>query len=289
MLSKTRPVPKVGKTSSDPFDLGWRTVSRPAPDGQIYYERIPLTLYDILHPQIGDFRVHSSDHEDDCLYLTNAFRSRLHNDPQAIVLPDVRVAWATPEMEAHGPDISVIFGVKDIKNWATFDEVEEGTKPCLVVEVTSPSTRNVDLTEKVHEYALVGVDYYLIVDTKWEKGQSKRVLLGYVLNAGRYEALEADERGWLWLPPVGLWVGLENNRPYCYDETGQRVADYTEVTLELTETKNRLKNETQARQDEAQARQEAEAKAVAEALARQEAEDQLREMAAELERLRAKK
>lgn len=309
MLTRTLTLPKRQEAQSDPFALGWRTVSRTSPDGQTYFERIPLTLNDILHPQVGDYRVHNSAHESYCLYFFDAFGGKLYHNPQAVVLHNVRVAWATPEMDPHAPDISVIFQVQQVKNWSTFDEVEEGTKPSLIVEVTSPTTRDVDLKDKLREYALVGVEYYLIVDTKQgKKEQGKRELLGYVLKAGRYEKIAADERGWLWLPPVGLWVGIENNNPYCYDEQGNRVADYAEITAKVADLAERLEeevearqkesearekaeakaeSETLARQKEAKARQEAEAKAVAEAEARQKAEAQLQEIAAKLERLRA--
>ncbi len=273
MLTKTlTPPPRTDVLPEDPFALGWRIIPHPLANGQIYHERIPLTLNDILHPQEEDYRVHSTNHQFFCLYFADAFGGKLHHDPQAVVLHDVRVAWATPEMDAHGPDISVIFNVKQRKNWSTFDEVEEGTKPSLIVEVTSPATRKVDLEDKLDDYALVGVDYYLIVDMKRKKRKDQYVLLGYVLQGGRYEAIEPDERGWLWLPPVGLWVGIENNKPYCYDEQGQRVADYTEIKVQLEE--------------EVEARQQAEARAEIEAEARQQAEVQLREMAAELARLR---
>lgn len=265
MLTKILTSPEHSETLADPFALGWRLVPYTLADGQLYHERIPLTLNDILHPQVGDFRVHSTNHELFCDYFSHAFKGKFHDDPHVVVLHDVRVAWAIPEMDAHGPDISVIFNVKERKNWSTFDEIEEGTRPSLIVEVTSPATRKVDLETKLLDYALVGVEYYLIIDMKRKSKKEHYVLLGYVLQGRRYEKMEPDERGWLWLPPVGLWVGIENNRPYCYDEQGKRVADYIEIKVQLEQ-------EVEARQKEA--------------AARQQAEDQLREMAAELKRLR---
>lgn len=36
----------------DPFALGWREVVRRLPNSQLDDERIPLTLEDILHPEV---------------------------------------------------------------------------------------------------------------------------------------------------------------------------------------------------------------------------------------------
>jgi hypothetical protein len=68
------------------------------------------------------------------------------------VLHDVRVAWDHPEIKAHGPDLAVFFGVPEQRHWSTFDVAEEGARPVLVVEVTSPETRSIDLVDKLDEY-----------------------------------------------------------------------------------------------------------------------------------------
>lgn len=80
--------------ADDIFALGWREVLRTKPDGETYFERIPLTLEDILHPQEEDFRVHNRFHDRSCRYLADVFEGQVKHDPQAVVLHDVRVAWA---------------------------------------------------------------------------------------------------------------------------------------------------------------------------------------------------
>lgn len=262
----------VDELKQDPFYLGWRDELRPLPNGDYYLERVPLTLEDILHPQEEDFRVHSRNHQRFCMYLYDVFSARLAADPQAIVLHDVRVAWDEPEIKPHGPDIAVIFGVQERLDWSTFAAQEEGTKPTLVVEVTSPKTRQVDLIRKVDEYEQAGLLYYLIVDTHQRKGKAVRRLLGYHLTEEGYVTMTPDERGWLWLPPLQVWLGIENNEPRCYDEAGVPLGDYIEVSAARVEA-------------EAKAR-EAEAQAAAEAQARAEAEARIRQLEAELRRLR---
>ena len=57
----------------DPYPYGWREAIRTLPNGTEVLERTPLTLEDILHPQVGDYRMHDEEHERFCNYLYNEF------------------------------------------------------------------------------------------------------------------------------------------------------------------------------------------------------------------------
>jgi Uma2 family endonuclease len=133
----------------DPFRYGWRYVRRPTPDDPNHLEQVPLTLEDVLHPEVGDFIVHSDRHETDRMYLTAVLRARLEPHGQAIVLSDVRVAWDVPDLRPHGPDVMVIPGLRERRDWSTFDVAEEGVRPALIIEITSPETRENDVVRKV--------------------------------------------------------------------------------------------------------------------------------------------
>lgn len=136
---------------------------------------------------------HSDVHQRICIYLFNVFRGLLVSTPAAVVLHDVRVAWDTPDVKPHGPDLAVILGVHEHKNWSTFDVAEEGVRPVLLVEVTSPETRHIDLTTKLEEYDLAGVPFYVIVDIVQRRGQSIPGLLGYRQTPSVYAVLAPDE------------------------------------------------------------------------------------------------
>ena len=85
----------------------------------------------------------------------------------------------------------------------------EGTKPSLIIEIVSPSTRPTDVVTKVDHYARVGVPNYIIVDRFERQGVMVRVLVGYRLTPNGYEELSPNANGWLWLEPVNLWLGLD--------------------------------------------------------------------------------
>ena len=250
----------------DLYPYGWREVVRSLPDGKEMVERKPLTLEDILHPQVGDYRMHSDEHERFCNYLYNVLSARLADQPDAIVLHDLRVAWAHPDFRAHGPDIAVIFNLRRRINWSTFSEAEEGTKPSLIIEIVSPSTRSVDVVTKVDHYTRVGVPNYIIVDRFERRGVMVRELVGYRLTPDGYEELSPNADGWLWLEPVNLWLGLDGEDLVCYDESGEALLNYVGMT---------------------EARAEAEARAAEEAQARAAAEERIRQLEAELQRRRS--
>jgi Uma2 family endonuclease len=248
----------LDENTDDPFRYGWRYIRRTRPDGLVALVQVPLTLEDLLHPEEGDHVTHSRDHERFRKYIANVLEARLQGDPSAVVLIDVRVAWDIPELKPHGPDIAVVFGVREQQNWSTFDVAQEGVRPRLIVEITSPETRQIDLFDKVDEYEMAGIPFYVIVETYTARRMTLRRIRGYKLEDGAFATLSPDERGWLWIEPAGIWMGVRDNQVECYDQAGDLIGDYVDVDA--------------ARASEAQARAEAEARAAAEAQARAEAE-----------------
>ena len=156
-----QPVPRTD-TDADPFRYGWRLVPRPTPDNPSHLEQVPLTLDDVLHPEVGDFIVHSDLHETDRMYLTAVLRARLEPSRRAIVLSDVRIAWDLPDLRAHGPDVMVIPGVRKRRNWSTFEVAVERARPALIIEIVSPDARENDVVIKVEQYARAGVAQYVM-------------------------------------------------------------------------------------------------------------------------------
>jgi colicin import membrane protein len=233
----------------DPFRYGWRYVRRVSADGKKILERVPLTLEDVLHPQEGDFHVLTDEHNDDCAYLKYALRRHLGS--KAMVLSDHRIAWDEPGVKPHGPDIAVILGIRKRKRLgATFYVATEGVRPKLLIEVTSTDTRKNDVVIKVDEYYRAGVPLYVIVDVRSRQGQRTRIeLIGYRHAPGGYEKMPLDERGWLWLKELAIWIGIEGTRVVCYDHHGQKILDYAELA--------------EAREAEVEARKAAEARAKA--------------------------
>ncbi len=219
--------------AADPFRYGWRYIQREDEDGALVVEQVPLTLEDVLHPQVGDQVTHSEAHQRRRTYLYDVLRAQLADDPTAVVLQDVRVAWDVPGLGAHGPDLAVILGVRERKNWSTFDVAEEGVRPALIIELTSPETAVLDRSAKLDEYELAGVPLYVLVDPVTLRREPALRLLGYQLVAEVYQMLAPDERGRLWLAPARTWLGVEANEIVCYDEAGQALGGYRALAAAL--------------------------------------------------------
>jgi colicin import membrane protein len=256
--AESRPKPRAS------FKYGWRDVARKQPDGSTEFVQIPLTLEDVLHPKFGDVHLLSDPHGDDCNYLKYVLKDRYRVDLSVAVFSDCGIYWDKPGLKHHSPDLAVIFGVKRQKDWTAFHVKTEKVRPSLIIEVTSPSTRVNDVKTKVKHYARAGVPYYVIADAVEDK-QRRLSLISYRLEGNAYRKLALDDKGRAWLEPVGLWLGVTINpatggeRLALIDPaTGEEIGDYTAMS---------------------RARAEAEARAEA-------AEERLRQVEAELRRLR---
>jgi hypothetical protein len=285
----------------DPFRYGWRYVPITRPDGTEDLDRVPLTLEDVLHPEAGDIILQSDPHDWDRAYLKEVFDARLMDDATAVVLSDCQVDFNIPGVKPLCPDDAVFVGVRRRIAWSSFNVAEEGARPVLVAEVTSPETRSNDLGIKKDYYHRARVPWYVIADVTHEAGDERRIELMLFRRTRRgWQSEPADERGRVRLEPVGLWLGVTRDarggfqRLVCYDrETDQEIGDYRAISRALEEeARARRRAERRARSEsksraQAERALEAEARARAEAeQARAEAEATIRALRAELERAR---
>ena len=260
----------------DPFRYGWRYVRRTRPDGSEYVDIVPLSHEDLLYPEEDDFVAQKPPHCRDTAYCHAALTAFHASQADVVVLGDCRVDWGVAGVRPLGPDILVLFGVRQWFQQGTFRIAVEGGQPILVLEIASPSTREHDLQPKMGLYFRAGVQLYVILD-RGPQGEDPARLLGYRRGPTGWLPMTPDAQGHLDLAPVRLRLGIENDHPWLYDAaTGQRLPDYTELTQTLTDTQVRANAEAEARAAaEARARDEAQARAALEQRLR-ELEDLLR-------------
>jgi Uma2 family endonuclease len=227
-------LPKPKEPKADPWPLGWREWVEHAPDGTHQLKRIPLTEEDVLHPQVGDFIVDSIAHNEDRSNLLFFLQQKVTNRTGYVVLHHCRIDWGIEGANANGPDITVMENVgRWDRNRGTFSVKETGARPVLVIELTSPWTRHLDLDRKVFEYFRAGVPLYAIVDHDGTGSGRRFEVLGYRATPQGYARLELDERGRLWLEPVRLWLGTDQGHVACYNEHGRRLETYVEIVRRL--------------------------------------------------------
>jgi Uma2 family endonuclease len=250
----------------DPFRYGWRFVKKLLPDGSTDLIQVPLTLEDVLHPQEGDCIPERTFQERDAEYLRPIFRDRVARLPGGFFLGDCLVDWNVAGVRNHSPDLTVFRDVHHppVENIGTFRVRGFGGRCVLAVEIVSPDTRENDVVHKLREYHQVRVPLYALIDQERENGP--RGVVGYRYTARRYVRMRPDRQGRILLKPLGLWLAVEDELAVCYDaDTGERLGDYGQ---------------------ERRSRAAAERQALEQNEARQVAEGRVRELEAELRRLR---
>jgi hypothetical protein len=267
----SRPESAVPVSAGDEHRYGYRDVPRTLPDGTTIWERVALTLEDLLHPEMNDHPMLSTAHVRDCVHLFNTARMLFAGIPGLLVLSDTGIFWDVAGLGHHAPDLALIFGVGDPeRNRSTFDVSAEGVRPTLLLEVVSPSWRNNDVVTKVAHYHLARVPYYLIVDR--EKEDSLPRLIGYRWAPKAWEEMPPDDQGRLRVTVDGvtLVLGTIGNRVAVYDpKTGLELGNYDQVCAQLDVAEARLLEAAKAQQAaEEEARAEARARAEAERRAR---------------------
>jgi colicin import membrane protein len=273
-----------GVLEDDPFFYGSRWISVRQPDGSFVDRQIPLTPDDLLDPQLGDQVTQSDQHFELIIYLVNLLKPRFASREDVKVTGDLKMIWRIPGLQEPSPDVAVIPQIRDKhKDRESFDVQQEGTRPCLIIEVVSSKdaeTRRNDYEKKVAIYEQAGIPEYLIYDppTRFTKG--RLLLTGYRLGAGgRYRRIEPDGRGFLRSETTNLLFGIAGDRrtPLVIDAvTGERLLTGEEAVQEAAERERR----------EAAARKVAEERARNESEARKAAEAEIARLRAELERLK---
>ncbi|HEX4610221.1 MAG TPA: Uma2 family endonuclease [Urbifossiella sp.] len=274
-MAAPEPVP----TAENPYALGWRY---PRGEGAEDADLIPLTEDDLVFPQEGDFVVNNAAHDDDRLYLKAVFRRRIEDRPELRLLSDHLIDFQHPALAKYlGPDLILFNG--EIRPWdkseAVFPVVDMRARPLFVVEITSPSTRRVDLTRKMHVFYLVGVPFYVLIDLPTGGGRRPMGNVAFQAGPAGYERLPREPDGRVWLEVVEVSLAIEGDHVVCYDRAGARIPNYSELADERDKAEARAAAEA-AKAAEAEARATAEATKAAEAEARAAAE------AAEVKRLR---
>ncbi|MEM7538584.1 MAG: Uma2 family endonuclease [Chloroflexota bacterium] len=229
---------EYGVALDDPFRYGWRYVEDTTIDGTIdgtiKLKRIPLTQYDLLHPQEDDYRVQNLEHKRYCNYVGMVMETHITQMPlpDHYLLDDARIDFGLPDVEPIGPDIVLMRFVYDRysePHKGTVYVGRDGDRPELVIEITSPSTRQQDFNEKPWYMQQAQIPYYFVVDVV--PPIARRRVYGYVLTAdGHYVGIQPNEEGWVWMEPVGLWIGLNDGAVECYDAEGNLMLDHTAQT-----------------------------------------------------------
>ena len=242
----------------DPFRYGWRPKFVRLPNGEFDEQRTPLTLEDLLDPQLGDVVTQSEPHFDLMIVLAELLRRYYASRDDVYVAGDMKMLWGLPGMPEPSPDIAVIFGVRKKRDprRRSFRCKREGTRPALIIELVSSidsGTRNNDYKKKVEIYQRVGIPEYFILDPPSEVTEECLWLTGYRLDAaGRYQEVDPDPQGRLYSATTNLLFGVAEDgaSPLVIDvATGRTIP----TSSQLDEARQAAEARAQAAEEKARA------------------------------------
>lgn len=213
---------------------------------------IPLER-EVYYPESdGQPMAETQFHLDEMVYLLKAFEERFRQAAEVFVAANLFFYFERGNPRACvAPDLFIVPGVRKGKR-RTYRLWEEGQVPCLVVEVTSDSTEDEDLTKKKGIYERLGVAEYFLFDPLGDYIPER--LAGFRLSDGRYRPLPVKQ-GTLTSETTGVTFKVEGNQLRLLDAGTGR------VFLRPEEYPARLAEEATARRQAEQAQKAAEARA----------------------------
>lgn len=293
--TQTRPATTPNPNAPD-WRLGWRDERVRTADGKEEIVQIPLTPDEALHPEEGYTMPVHTEHERIVNELRDMLRAHYAANTDITVFCDLVFKWDHPEIRPFAPDIAIVPQVRNpTADRGEFIVTNEGTRPLLVIEVVSPSSRTGDRVIKVRDYPQVGVQEYLYIDHWQRRGQTVWEIAGFRLDGDRYLPIVPDEDGAVYCEALNLRIGVEAGRVWIEDgNTGRELLTHLQTQQALQIAEAQAQAEAAARraaeeqaQAEATARRVAEEQAQAEAAARQSLEARLAELEAQLRQLQA--
>lgn len=272
------------ETDTEPVALLQRWIERP--DGSLELLEIPLTPEDFLDPQLEDKWIQGWPHTRNVLSLYGMLSRHFRSVRDVIVLSDMKHLLG-PGLPGPAPDISIVRGARDPDpDLYTYDVVEQGVAPCLVIEVLAPFDARIRCTDEVDKVALyqrVGIPEYLLVDVPRRATEHRFRIKGYRLSAeGLYQPIQPDAQGFLRSKTTQLRFGTSptGDRIEIFDaRDGERLLASLELQAAYDAAKERAAWEEQRRQA-------AEERAAREAVARKAAEAEMERLRAEIDRLK---
>jgi len=214
-------------------------------------------------------------HADNLAYLVHMLRMWYEHESQVFIAGNMLLYYVPGDRLKHlSPDVFVVHGVPKHTNpeRRRYLVWEEGKAPDLVIELTSESTREEDIDDKMAIYRdPLGVKEYFLFDPYEEYMEPP--LQGYRLIEGQYQAI-APVEGRLPSEVLGLHLEAQGGFLRLYDPAARQW-----LPTPPEEHQRRLQAEME--------RQRAEEERAREEQARQRAEAEVERLRREIERLRS--
>ena len=235
-----------------------------------------------LYPETDGKPMAASDlHLEILIWLLQTLKAHFVQMPDVYVSGDILTYYTQGDPRAVvAPDVLVSFGIGQ-KPRHTYKVWEEGKAPDFVMEFSSKTTYQNDLTDKMDLYAALGIANYLLYDA--EALYLPSPLMGFQLVKGVYVPVPPGVDGGIHSDVLGLDFHIRERRLAVYDPV-------TEQWLQTPAEQHAARAENaETRAENAETRAEnAETRAAQETIARQKAEEELKRLREQLAHLQAR-
>ena len=236
----------------------------------------PTDTADLYPDTDGEPMAASDFHLEILIWLLQTLKAHFARRPDVYVSGDILTYYTEGDPRAVvAPDVLVSFGIGQ-KPRHTYKVWEEGKVPDFVMEFSSKTTYQNDLTDKMDLYATLGIRNYLLYDA--EALYLPSPLIGFQLVDRVYIPIPPGGDGGIHSDVLGLDFYIRDRRLAVYDPVGKQWIQTAAETAEArAETAEARAETAEARAETAEARAEtAEARAEQEAITRQKAEEEVK-------------
>jgi len=205
---------------------------------------IPLQR-DVYYPESDGKPMAETDlHRDEMIDLIKALDRRYRDELDVYVSGNLFFYYAKGDPRAVvAPDVFLVKGVEKRKR-GTYKLWEEGRVPSLVIELTSDSSQDEDLSKKKPCYERLGIEEYFLHDPFQD--YLDPALQGFRLVKGRYQPIAPEPDGSLHSRTTGLFLRTEGKRLRLVDAaTGEPLLwdEERDVRLEQEQAARRAAEE----------------------------------------------
>ena len=228
-----------------------------------------------LYPETDGKPMAASDfHLEILIWLLQTLKAHFAQMPEVYVSGDILTYYTEGDPRAVvAPDVLVAFGIGRKKRH-TYKVWEEGKVPDFVMEFSSKTTYQNDLTDKMTLYAALGIPNYLLYDA--EALYLPSPLMGFQLVKGVYVPVPPGVDAGIHSDVLGLDFHIRERRLAVYDPVSEQ---WLQTPAE----------QHAARAENAEIRAEnAETRAAQATIARQKAEEELERLREQLAHLQAR-
>ena len=179
------------------------------------------TQEDQLYPETdGKPMAASDDHRRVLMRVLRVLEAFFIQNPDVYVSGDLMMYYAEGDpQKVVSPDVLVSFGIGQ-KARRTYRVWQEGKPPDFVMELSSKSTYQKDLGEKMEIYATLGITDYFLCDI--EGLYLPAPLMGFTLVNGSYHAVPQSREGGVASSVLGLDFHLRLGDLHFYDPSTRK-------------------------------------------------------------------